>query len=83
MTWDDAGDRAVILDAEGSTLVTLNPVGTLVWHELDEPCDTAALVERISERFPDVPPQQVREDVEGFVASLVAEGLLVAHAEIS
>ncbi len=83
MTWDDAGERAVILDAEGSTLITLNPVGTLVWHELDQPCDAALLVERVQTRFPDVAPQQVQEDVEGFVDSLLAEGLLVAEPEHS
>ncbi len=82
MTWDDAGDRAVILDAEGSTLITLNPVGTLVWHELDEPSEATVLVERIAGRFPDVEPQQVRKDVEDFVDILVTEGLLVAEPEL-
>lgn len=77
MTWDDADDRAVILDAGGSTLITLNPVGTEIWHQLDVPCDVETLTTRLAGTFPDVERDQLRDDVIGFLEELVAEGLLV------
>lgn len=83
MTWDDAGERAVILDAQGSTLITLNPVGTILWHELAEPRDAQGLIDHLSGAFPEVDLGQIRHDVEGFVDSLLAEGLLVAVPEHS
>jgi hypothetical protein len=78
MTWDDAGDRVVILDARGSALITLNPVGTLLWHALAEPLAPPALVDRLADEFPDVDRAQLDADVQEFVDSLLAEGLVVA-----
>ena len=37
VTWEIVDERAVILDADGSILTTLNPVGTLIWRQLDQP----------------------------------------------
>lgn len=80
MTWDTADDRAVILDPQGATLITLNPVGTLLWLELDAPRDVEGLTSALHEHFPEVAPTQLREDVEDFLDSLRDEGLLVADA---
>jgi Coenzyme PQQ synthesis protein D (PqqD) len=77
MTWDTADERAVILDPHGATMITLNPVGTLLWLELDTPRDVDGLTAALCERFPEVAPDQLREDVEDFVGSLRDEGLLV------
>jgi hypothetical protein len=79
MTWDDADDRAVILDAGGSTLITLNPVGTAIWHQLGVPCDVDTLTSRLADTFRDVAPGQLRGDVISFLDELVAEGLLVTE----
>ncbi len=78
MTWDDAGDRVVVLDAAGTTLITLNPVGSVLWGQLEEPSDTERLAEVLGERFPDEDPSALRGDVESFVAELVDTGLLLA-----
>jgi hypothetical protein len=80
MTWDTADERAVILDPQGATMITLNPVGTLLWLELDAPRDVEALTDALHARFPEVTPAQLREDVEAFVDSLSDEGLLVVDA---
>lgn len=81
MTWDDAGDRVVILDGRGSTLITLNPVGTILWHQLNEPREPAALVDHLARTFPDVEREQLHEDVGEFFESLLREGLVVAEPE--
>lgn len=77
MTWDDAGDRVVVLDAAGSTLITLNPVGSVLWEQLDRPRGADRLAEVLAERFPDEDPATLREDVDAFVTELVDAGLLL------
>lgn len=83
MTWDDADERAVILDAGGSTLITLNPVGTAIWHQLGEARDVATLTDQLASSFPDVERDQLHADVTSFVDELVGEGLLVTDAGIA
>ena len=78
ITWEVVDDRAVILDAEGSTLTTLNPVGTLIWHELASPRAVADITDALRERFPDVERAQVEDDARAFLAELVADGLVTA-----
>jgi hypothetical protein len=68
----------VILDARGSELITLNPVGSMLWHALAEPSEPSGLVDRLAGEFPDVDRAQLTSDVQDFVASLLAEGLIVA-----
>jgi hypothetical protein len=77
MTWDLADDRAVILDAQGATLITLNPVGTLLWVALDEPRPAGQLTAVLAEHFPEVDEAQLRADVDDFLDTLLAEGLVV------
>jgi hypothetical protein len=81
VTWELADERAVILDAEGSTLTTLNPVGTLIWQYLDEGRDDADIVGDLARRFPAVDRRQLHDDAEAFLARLVDGGLLVPAAD--
>ena len=75
-----AGDRFVLLDAAGTELITLNPVGSLVWDELSEPRSVAALVGSLSVHFSNVPEARLRADVERFLAELEEAELVVRHA---
>lgn len=75
-----AGDRAVLLDQSGTELITLNPVGTLVWRALDRPGDVHGIVEQLSKTFPDVAVEQLETDVAGFLDELAAAGLVVDDA---
>jgi hypothetical protein len=77
LTWEMADDRAVILDAAGSTLTTLNAVGTLVWRHLDHPRDPSELADHLAEHFPEVGVSELEADVEAFLAQLHDEGLVV------
>ena len=51
VVFDMAGPRAVLLDASGTELITLNPVGSLVWNELDGRRDADELGPVLHERF--------------------------------
>jgi hypothetical protein len=76
LTWDDAAERVVILDADGSTIITLNPVGSLLWKQLDGERTRDDLVAHLSAVFPDVPEAQLSQDVQDFIDQLAEEGLL-------
>jgi hypothetical protein len=80
VTWELVDERAVILDADGSTLTTLNPVGTLIWRQLDEPRDPAAVGARLADAFPSVDRHQLEADAGDFLARLARDGLVVSQA---
>ena len=74
--------RAVILDEKGEELITLNPVGTLVWEAIDGRRDTAAIVDHLLPQVDGVGPDELRSDVEEFLGELREQGL-VADADAS
>lgn len=78
--FERAGDRVVLLDSAGAELITLNAVGSIVWEALQEPASTDVLADQLSERFADVPRDQLRSDVERFVAQLEEAELVSRHA---
>jgi hypothetical protein len=81
VTWELADERAVILDAAGRTLTTLNPVGTLIWRYLDEPRDDEDIVDHLAGRFPAVDHDRLHDDADTFLARLLDGGLLVPAAD--
>ena len=80
VTWELVDERAIILDADGSTLTTLNPIGTLIWRHLDEPCDLVELSARLADQFPCVERGQLESDAGEFLDRLAQDGLVVSRA---
>jgi Coenzyme PQQ synthesis protein D (PqqD) len=80
VVFEVAGDRAVLLDAAGKELITLNPVGSLVWQMLGEPHDAAGVAAALHAAFPDVPKTKLEDDANAFLAELVASELVVHDA---
>ena len=76
VTFEVIDQRAVLLDPDGVELITLNPVGTLVWELLEPPCAPEAIVAGLVDRFPDVPVDALRADVDHFLSDLSARGLV-------
>ena len=81
VTWELADDRAVILDPRGSVMITLNPIGTLLWCHLDEERTPEDLASHLARRFPSVEEAELLDDARGFVSDLLDEGLVVAASE--
>jgi hypothetical protein len=77
VTWEMADERAVILDAGGSTLTTLNPVGTVIWRYLDQPRDDAEIIGHLAGWFPGVDRARLQEDARAFIGRLADDGLVV------
>jgi hypothetical protein len=76
VTYEMSGDRAVILDAAGSVMTTLNEVGTVIWRELDGARDVAELAADLAPRFDGIEVATLTADIDEFTASLLEAGLI-------
>ena len=72
--------KAVLVDAAGRELITLNSVGTIVWEALDGRRDVAGLCDVVAARYPSTPRTQVETDVGSFLAELSGLGLVSESA---
>lgn len=77
VTSEWSGERIVVLDAAGETMITLSPVGALIWDQLAAPADLSHLVAQLHERFPEVDRSLLLADAERFLAELRAADLIV------
>lgn len=74
--YEASGDGLVILDADGTRLITLNPVGSVIWHALDGRRDAGALAADLVDEFVGVSVEELTTDIEVFIESLVAAALV-------
>ena len=73
--WRIVDGEAVIVHAISSAYYGLNKTGTFIWESIvSEPLASHDIAERVTERF-GVESDSVRDDVDGFLVSLEAEGL--------
>lgn len=70
VTYDVVDGRAILVDPRGAELLTLNPVGTMIWEALDGRRDVPELVDHLIDRLDGVQPEQARADVASFIAEL-------------
>jgi hypothetical protein len=77
-TYEVVDDQAVIVDARRAELITLNPVGTLVWERLDGRADASAIAAELerSGRFTEVPLETLEADIVAFIEELAGNGLV-------
>jgi hypothetical protein len=75
------GDKAALVNPEGTELLTLNPVGSIVWEALPEAGKVEELVACVTAACENVPAAQVAADVSGFLDELQRLGLIVADDE--
>ena len=65
----------LFLCLETGKYVGLDPVGSCIWHLLDQPCSLETLCERLVERY-DVSPATCLDEVRPFIDGLVANRLI-------
>jgi hypothetical protein len=70
--------RAILVDPAGTELITLNPVGTLVWDALAEPRDERDIVDELSGRFRAVAPDELARDCARFLDELRDLGVVAS-----
>jgi hypothetical protein len=78
VTYEVVNGRAMLVDPSGAELITLNPVGTLVWEALtDERRLTVdVLIDRIRPQLSGVTREQLAQDLSQFVQELAESGLV-------
>ena len=81
--YDEIDGHAVLLDRNAVRMVTLNPVGTLVWELLDDQRSSGELVTLLRPKVRDVTVEQLETDVAAFLDELVELGVVIASAEPS
>lgn len=57
-------------------MITLNPVASLLWPQLDPRASADGLVEILRDAFKEVSAEQLRQDVDAFLEELLSEGLI-------
>lgn len=69
------GDELAMMDTEKGKYLVLDRVGSIIWGMIGEPLRIDDLLSRLEEKF-DVTSEQCRADVEQFLTSLEARGLI-------
>ncbi|MDH3753184.1 MAG: PqqD family protein [Acidimicrobiia bacterium] len=69
---------AVVLDPTGTTMTTLNSIGTIVWEALAEPRDVDELLGLLAAAHPDTPPAVLEHDIAEFLSDLESKRLVSA-----
>jgi hypothetical protein len=77
VTYEVVEGRALLVDGQGRELITLNPVGTMVWSALDGELDRDSLADHLLPQLEGVTREQLAADVAAFLDELEAEGLVV------
>ena len=83
VTYDELDGHAVLLDRSAVRMLTLNPVGTLVWQLLDDDRTCAELTELLLQKVRGVSAEQLEADVASFLGELVEAGVVIASGEPS
>lgn len=68
--------RAMLVSPDGSELISLNAVGTMVWDLLATPAAAEDLAAQLHPRFEDVTLDELQRDIQAFLDSLREQGLV-------
>jgi hypothetical protein len=69
-------DRAVLYSSTQSKAIVLNATGAALWDALEAPRRPSELVDVLTERFPNVSGDRIRDDVASFLNRLIDENVL-------
>jgi hypothetical protein len=79
VAWTKLPDGAVLFSPESEVYFAINQTAALIWELLmsDEfGCDIDAICSAVRQRFPDVSPQQIRDDVADILNAFADNNLL-------
>src|SRR3979411_3147166 len=62
-----------------NSLYTLNPVGSVLWDLMSKGCTLSEMVRLVCDEF-EVSAAQARQDIEGFLYSMIEEKLIQSEA---
>ena len=68
-------DGAVLMDIQRGSMLTLNPIGSIIWQQLSDDCSPEQIAERLASVF-GIGREQALTDVNEFVEQLQAQHLI-------
>lgn len=75
LPWQIVGESAVIIDPRSNKIHELDPVGTVIWSNLDGEQNAEDIAEVISQNFTSEEAMVV-SDIDEFCETLLGEGLI-------
>ena len=75
VNWTDTGGGLVVYDQQRGSYHELNAVGSAIWRALEGGRTREAVIERLAGLF-DADPAAISADVDPFLSSLLADGLI-------
>lgn len=78
VTYDVLDGHAVLIDPGAVEMLTLNPVGTLVWQHLDDTKSCDELAAALLPLLTGVTAEQLEFDIAAFLRELADAGLVTA-----
>jgi len=70
-------DGAILFNADTNALLIINPIGMIIWQFIKiHPRSKADIVRHLQFMCDNVPPDQVQDDVDTFVADLQGKGFI-------
>jgi hypothetical protein len=76
VTSETVDGQAVLIGPAGDEIITLNPVGTLVWDALVTARDVESITDELLPQFVDVERDELQSDVVAFIGELRDCGLI-------
>ncbi|MBL4889450.1 MAG: PqqD family protein [Candidatus Lindowbacteria bacterium] len=78
LSWRVIDDEAVILRMSETTYYSLNPVGTMIWNEMEKhPCSRDELIEKVFSGCEGTDLKTVTTDVDELLKDFVQQNLVV------
>jgi len=73
-----SGERVVVFHKSTKNSIVLNPTGSWLWEQLEQPRSRQELVDRLVERYPDVERQRLADDMEVYLRELTDNELVIS-----
>jgi hypothetical protein len=73
---EDVDEGALLFNADTSQVKVINNTGLFIWQQCGIPCTLDKIVADVQKGFEDVPLEQLAQDVQEFVDSMLASGFI-------
>ena len=73
-----SGERVVVFHKSTKNSIVLNPTGSWLWEQREQPRSRQELVDRLVERYPDVERQRLADDMEVYLRELTDNELVIS-----
>ena len=73
-----SGERVVVFHKTTKNSIVLNPTGSWLWEQLEQPRSREELVDKLVERYPDVERGRLADDMEIYLKELTENELVIS-----